>query len=209
MIVSDGWKAIVDGKSNTDLIPQTLIVSRYFPKEQTAIEKLEAERDAFTHQMEELDEEQGGEDGLLAEAKTDKGKLTSKSVKAQLEKVENDKESKDEIKLLENYLALMEQEAVANNQVNDARRALEVKVATQYTKLTETEIKTLVVNDKWLVTLSAAVQSELDRVSQALTGRIKQLAERYAMPIPQLTREVATLAARVDEHLKKMGATWN
>jgi type I restriction enzyme M protein len=31
------------------------------------------------------------------------------------------------------------------------------------------------------------------------------IAERYATPLPQLTAEVATLAARVEEHLKKMG----
>jgi len=53
------------------------------------------------------------------------------------------------------------------------------------------------------------VQGELDRVSQTLTGRIRELAERYATPLPQLTDEVAMLAARVDEHLKKMGAVWN
>ena len=63
-------------------------------------------------------------------------------------------------------------------------------------------------DDKWLATLAAAVQGELDRVSQTLTGRIRQLAERYATPLPQLTDEVAALAARVHEHLKKMGAVW-
>ena len=62
------------------------------------------------------------------------------------------------------------------------------------------------VDDKWMATLSAAVQGELDRVSQTLTGRIRQLAERYATPLPKLTDEVAALAARVEEHLKKMGA---
>jgi len=66
--------------------------------------------------------------------------------------------------------------------------------------------QTLVVDDKWLATLAAAVQGELDRVSQTLTGRIRELAERYATPLPQLTIEVAALAARVDEHLKRMGA---
>jgi type I restriction enzyme M protein len=45
----------------------------------------------------------------------------------------------------------------------------------------------------------------LDRVSQTLTGRIRQLAERYATPLPQLVDEVAELSAKVDEHLKKMG----
>ena len=93
--------------------------------------------------------------------------------------------------------------------MKDAQKALDAKVAAQYAKLTEDEIKTLVVDDKWLATLAADVQTELDRVSQALTGRIKQLAERYATPLPRLTEEVETLAARVDEHLKKMGLVWN
>jgi len=70
------------------------------------------------------------------------------------------------------------------------------------------EIKALVVDDKWMAALATSVQSELDRVSQALTGRIRQLAERYAVPLPQIKAEVTTLSARVDAHLKKMGATW-
>ena len=67
------------------------------------------------------------------------------------------------------------------------------------------EIKTLVVDDKWIATLAAAVQGELDRVSQTLTGRIRQLAERYASPLPQLTDEVEQLADKVAAHLQKMG----
>ncbi|HZM05679.1 MAG TPA: hypothetical protein VFC44_21975, partial [Candidatus Saccharimonadales bacterium] len=105
-------------------------------------------------------------------------------------------------------LALSKQAAVASAKASDAQEALLLKVAAQYGKLTEDEIKTLVVDDKWLTTISAAVQGELDRVSQTLTGRIRQLAERYATPLPQLTSDVATLAARVGEHLKKMRAVW-
>ena len=56
--------------------------------------------------------------------------------------------------------------------------------------------------------LSAAVQGELDRVSQTLTRRIRELAERYATPLPKLTEEVETLAGRVQEHLQRMGASW-
>jgi len=63
-------------------------------------------------------------------------------------------------------------------------------------------------DDKWLATVAAAVQGELDRVSQTLTVRIRKLAERYATPLPRLTEEVETFASRVDEHLKKMGALW-
>jgi len=87
-----------------------------------------------------------------------------------------------------------------------AQEDLEAKLDAKYPTLTEDEIKTLVVDDKWLATIAAAVQGELDRVSQTLTSRIRQLAERYATPLPQLTDEVAALAARVDQHLKRMGA---
>ncbi len=82
---------------------------------------------------------------------------------------------------------------------------LDAQVAAKYSKLTPDEIQTLVVDDKWLVRLAADVQSELDRVSQALTGRIRQLAERYATPLPQLIQEIDTLAAQVEKHLRRMG----
>ncbi|MFA7416845.1 MAG: type I restriction-modification system subunit M [Rhizobium sp.] len=208
MIAADGWKAVQDGKPNIDLIPASLIVARSFATEQAAIETLEAERDAIGRQMEEMDEEHGGEDGMLAEAKTEKGKLTAKSVKDRLKAIKGDKELLDERKLLETYAALIDQEAAASKKAKDAQKALDAKVAAKYGQLTEADIKTLVVDDKWLATLTASVQGELDRVSQALTGRIKQLADRYATPLPKLAEEVETLAARVDEHLKKMGFIW-
>jgi type I restriction enzyme M protein len=65
------------------------------------------------------------------------------------------------------------------------------------------------VDDKWLAALAAAVQSELDRVSQTLTGRIRQLADRYAAPLPHIADEIETLTTRVDKHLAKMGAVWD
>ncbi|PWB59815.1 MAG: type I restriction-modification system subunit M, partial [Nitrosomonadales bacterium] len=201
MIVSDGWRAKLDDKPNSDLIPAGLIVTRYFAAEQTAIETLEAGRDAVSRQMEEMDEEHGGEDGLLAEARTEKGKLSAKSVKDRLKAIKGDKELLDERKLLEAYAALIDQEAAAGKQVKDANKALDAQVAAKYGQLSEIEIKTLVVEDKWLAALAASVQGELDRVSQALTGRIRQLAERYATPLPKLAEEVETLTARVDEHL--------
>jgi type I restriction enzyme M protein len=208
LLVQEGWKAVLDGKPNIDFIPQPLIIYRYFATEQADIETLEADRDAITLQMEEMDEEHGGEDGLLADAKTDKGKLTKASVKARIAEIKDDKEAADERELLDDYLTLIEQEAAVNKQVKDAQKALETKVAAHYAKLTEAEIKTLVVDDKWLATLAAAAQSELDRVSQGLTGRIRQLAERYSSAMPILTEDVQALSAKVDEHLNKMGFAW-
>ncbi len=194
MIATDGWQAVQDGKPNVDLIPTTLVVARYFAAEQQAVEALEAERDAITRQMEEQDEEHGSEGGFLEEGKTDKGKLTAKSVKDRLKALQSLSvraelvEAQDEIQALKAYAALLDQEAAASKKAKDAQRALDAQVAAKYAHLTAAEIQTLVVQDKWLATLTASVQSELDRVSQALTGRIRQLAERYAAPAARAGR---------------------
>lgn len=208
MLVQDGWNAFVDNKPNTDLIPKSLIIRRYFETEAKAIEKLEAERDFVTRKMEELDEEHGGEEGVLNDAKNDKGKLTKASVKSRLADIREDRNAADERKLLEEFLELTEKESAANKGVKDAQKGLEGKVLAQYAKLTEAEIKTIVVDDKWIEALAKDIQTELDRVSQALTGRTKELAERYITPLPKMTMDVQVLASRVEGHLKKMGAIW-
>jgi type I restriction enzyme M protein len=49
------------------------------------------------------------------------------------------------------------------------------------------------------------VHGELERISQSLTQRIKELAERYETPMPQLSRHVEELEAKVNRHLQRMG----
>jgi type I restriction enzyme M protein len=195
-------------KYQAELIPPALIIRRWFGDEQAAIEKLEADYAALQQQIEEMAEEHGGEEGLLADAANDKGKLTKVSVTTRLKEIRGDADAADECKALRGYLVLVEEEAAAADKLAKAQNALTEKTAARYPKLTEDEIKTLVVDYKWMGTLAAAVQGELGRVSQTLTGRIRQLAERYARPLPQLVDEVAGLAARVDGHLKTMGAVW-
>jgi type I restriction enzyme M protein len=206
LLVQEEWKA------DSELIPPALIIARFFSKEQAAIEQLEADRDAITREMEEMDEEHGGEDGLLADAKTDKGKLTTKSIKDYLKSLRSSPSVKsvasEELTLLEKYLELIDQEAEGNRKIKAAQKALDTKVTAKYSQLAEAEIKTLVVDDKWLTMLAATVQSELDRISQALTARIRLLSDRYAAPLPQITEEISTLAALVEKHLKKMGVVW-
>ncbi len=202
MIALDGWKASID------LIPPQLIINRYFAADQQTIEKLEAASEAIARKMEEMDEENGGEEELLEEAKNEKGKITKASVKAHLKDIFADPDTEDERTILNAYLDLLEQETEVKKKVKDAQKVLDAKVAAKYKMLTENEVKTLVVEDKWLTTLASDVQTELNRISQALTGRIKQLAERYTTPLPTLITETEVLTAKVDAHLKKMGFIW-
>ena len=39
-------------------------------------------------------------------------------------------------------------------------------------------------------------------------ARIKELAERYATPLPKLSEEIEVLSGKVDAHLQKMGFVW-
>jgi type I restriction enzyme M protein len=221
LIAADGWAAktsrIVetDKKGRTkdkgwtcELIPKPFIVARYFAKQQAAIDAAEAECQATTASLAELEEEHGGEEGFLGAL----DKIAKAEVSARFKEIKaltgKDQDAKDEAAVLERWLELSERETVLKRAVKEQEAALDRLAYEKYPTLTEAEIKTLVVDDKWMARLAAAVQGELERVSQTLTGRIRELAERYAAPLPQLIDEVARLAARVEGHLAKMGASW-
>lgn len=230
MIVSDGWRGanklrliiedkdkknkekadLVMGKQKykADFISPSLVIARYFPEEQKHLEQLEMDCNTITQQMEELDEEHGGEEGLLIDAKNEKDKVTKVSLKARLAMIKRDPDAEDERTILSSYLDLIEKEAVAKKKWSNAQDELMVRVAAQYEKLTEDEIKTLVIEDKWLTALSNDVQTEMNRVSQFLSGRINELAERYATPLPTIEQEVESYKLKVENHLRRMGFDW-
>lgn len=217
LIAADGWVArtarVVEtdkkGKQKDkgwtcDLLPKELIMARFFPKEHTALEAKEAELEAVSASLLEVEEEHGAEDGYLGAL----DKIAKAEVNARLKEIKGDKEAKDESAVLKRWLELSESEAGLKREVKALDATLDTLAYEKYPRLTEAEIKTLVIDDKWMSSLSAAVRGELDRVSQTLTGRIRQLAERYATPLPKLAEEVEKLSVRVEEHLKKMGAAW-
>jgi type I restriction enzyme M protein len=218
LIASDGWKAetyrIIEkdkkGKEKDkgwacDLVPKALIVGRYFAKEQTAINEIAAALEAVTARVAEIEEEHGGDDGAFSELE----KVNKANVAARLKEIAGDKEAKDEAVALGAWSKASGEEAALKARLKEAEAALDAKAYAQYAKLSETEVKTLVVDDKWLAALDADIHGEMDRVSQALTGRVKELAERYETPMPKMVGNVATLEAKVNQHLEKMGFAWN
>lgn len=195
----------------SDLIPAGPLVDRYFAAERDAIATIEAELTAIEQDLDEKREDQSGEEGLLVEViegEGEKQKISAKAVKARLKEIGQDPDFADERRALEDYATLLDRQVDAKARLKAAQEVLESKLDAKYRKLTEDEIKTVVVDDKWLAMIATAVQGELDRVSQTLTGRIRQLAERYSKPLSELADEVEVLASRVDEHLKRMGAAW-
>jgi type I restriction enzyme M protein len=215
LIAADGWVAQpsrvmeIDKKGRAkdkgwvcELIPKALVVARYFADKQAALDALQAELDAAQASQTEMEEEQSGEDGIF----NDFDAINAAAVKDRIRAIGKDPESADELNVLKAWQDLGAHIAALKKQVREAEAALDALAYAKYPQLTTAEIQTLVIHDKWMATLAASVQAELDRVSQTLTGRLRELAERYANPLPQLTDEVAMLAARVEAHLAKMGA---
>ncbi len=237
LIAADGWtegarpRGIIDDdqkkiketpdlvigrkKYKMDLIPPALIVARYFGEEQAAIESLQAGQEAAARELEEFIEEHTAEEGLLEDAVNEKGKVTKASVKDRIKQVRKDQvlsaaedDSAAEIEALERCLELIEAEASAAKAVRDAEATLDGKVLTRYSQLTEAEIKTLVVEDKWFASIRSGIEGEVQRLTQQLTGRVKELEERYTHPLPELELEVEVFGSRVEEHLRNMGLVW-
>jgi type I restriction enzyme M protein len=210
LIAVDGWKAeLVEvegkkGETECDLVPKYLLINRYFVSEKQAIEELQTKLDNASREIEELIEENSGEEGYFMDFE----KINKASVTSRIKEIKNKPEDVEELKVMERYLALGEQESEAKKKIKESEKALDAKVIVKYKAIIESEIKALVVDDKWMATLEQAVKGEMDRISQRLTGRIKELAERYAIPLPILITETETLTSKVDAHLKKMGFIW-
>jgi type I restriction enzyme M protein len=217
LIAADGWKAetyrVIEKNKNgkekdkgwaCDLLPKLYIVARYFATEQAAIERLSTELDATAARLAELEEEQGGEEGAFSGF----DKVNVAAVKERIKEVGADDTAAEELAVLRQWLKLAADEAMLKKQLREAEAELDAKAYARYPRLGEDEIKGLVVDDKWFAALDAAIHGELDRVSQTLTRRVKELAERYEAPLPRLTDRVAELEARVSRHLEKMGYAW-
>ncbi|MDE0323693.1 MAG: class I SAM-dependent DNA methyltransferase [Candidatus Poribacteria bacterium] len=192
-------------KYKMDLIPPALIVVHYFVDEQDAIEMLQTKQAAAESTLEEFIEEHTGEDGLLTDATNDSGNITASSVKARLTASQNEPDSREEREVLMSCALLIDAVSKVSRAVKKEQESLYQQVLAHYATLTEAEIKTLVVQDKWLASIQLAIEGEIQRVIQALTERVKELEERYAQPLPDLARDVDEFSAKVEKHLRKMG----
>ncbi len=189
------------------LVPPSLAIKTYFAKEQKEIDELNTTLEQIGVDMCALKDEHSGEEGLLFEV-IDNDKIKKADVQRRAKEIKGSKDDIDEYRVLEKYLVLFEKETDAKKKIKETEEALEKKVLLKYSTFTEDEIKKLVVEHKWMDELTVRVLGEVDHLSQALAGRVKELAARYATTLPKLVVETGALTNKVDEHLKKMGFVW-
>jgi type I restriction enzyme M protein len=230
LIAADGWKAetrrvveeVKAGKDKgkkkdkgwaCDLIPKELLVSIYFQKEQTAIDTLQAELENTQASLTELEEEHGstgspqdsGEEGVF----TVFDKINKGEINKRLKEIKGDKEAKEETEILKQWITLDAKQAELKADIKKQEEALDKKAYEKYPQLTETEVQSILIEHKWMPAIEVTVKTEMDRISQQLTGRVKELIERYDTPLPSLELALSEVEAKVNAHLKKMGFAWN
>lgn len=238
LIAVEGWKAepfriVVTSKTgketdkgwDCDLIPKTLVIDRYFPDEKKVIDKYEVQLEIFSSTLLEL-EEDNGEGGIFEDfEKANKATVLKRLKELEAIKAKRNKQDKTynvaaepeveyetnskEKKVLKQYLKMIDDHSKFNTLIKETKLELDKKVLARYKTLTVDEIKQLVVDDKWMTSIERSVKTEMERISQRLTQRIKELAERYELTISQQTVEVAKLEAKVNAHILKMGFVWN
>ncbi len=224
-IVFDGWESgrdieremvkkkdgTITGKMKSfegRVIPKALIIERYFQKEKDAIDQMERGRDEIVTNMEDMKEEHGGEEGLLAEVINDKGSITKGELQKRIKEIRYDKDTVEELEVLQQYEELMTKESELNSNIKNAVSALDKLVYNQYEKLSIEEIKDLVVEKKWCQTIYQGIENIYSAISHSLTNRIIELVERYEETLPQIEEEVADYEAKVKSHLERMGFAW-
>ena len=214
LIAADGWKAETsriietDKKGKTkdkgwtcDLIPKQLIVARYYPKEQATIDQLTSDLEIAISKLAELEEEQSGDDGAFSEIE----KVNRVAVAARLKEIKDDSEESDEANILNEWMMLCAKDGDLRTRLKEVGSDLDAKNYASYPKLTEHEIRDIVVKSKWLCDLELAVCSEVDRISYAFSQRLTELAEQYEYPLSAMQNRITGLEEKVTQHFKRMG----
>lgn len=222
MLVEDGWVARtrriieknnkgkeVDKGWTCDLLPKSIIIKEYFADKQAAIQQLEADKESTEAEITSLEEEHTAEEGLLADATNDNGKLTKATVTKRMKEIKGDTSEKEAYALMQTVEKLFEKVASLGKLLKEKEAELDELTLKQYEKLSEDDVMKLVIERKWMASLQSSIQAEIDAISQRLTTRIKELGERYDETLGSLDKATKELEEKVSAHLKKMGLVWS
>lgn len=187
-----------------DLVPPALVIKRYLADDQAKVDGLTTEEEQASQVLQEYVEEQGVEEGLIWDAIDDAGKVTQKSLNVALReaKATSDDET---VKALVHVLQLIKTEAAAKKSAKEAHVALDIATVKKYKDLSEGDVKSLVLEDKWHNTVTNRIESVVVSLTRSLVFRIQQLGDRYAETVGELDASIADLESKVARHLDAMG----
>ena len=182
----------------SEIIPPELVAKRYFEQDIDQISLLETKvskkQDEFINFVDEFGEDE------LSNAYDDKDKITLKSLKEAIKQTSD----KNEQEIYNKALQILTNQKELESTLKAATIELNQKVFNKFKNFDENEIKTLVVDDKWLNKLKEQILYTVERAVQERITRISTLAARYDKTLDELTERASTLSLRVKAHLDAM-----
>ena len=195
-----GWEGV--------LLPKALIEKVFFAAERKAIDDGQAVVEETQSRLDELVEEETGDEGYLKEYLNDKDKVDNKSVAARLKTLKKTDPNGEEYAVLKQYSDLLDAISKQTKLVKELNALLEEKMKEKYSLLTDEEILELLVNRKWYYSIFEGIKALYVTASHNMANRIIELEERYEYDLPFLAKEAEVLEAKVKAHLERMGFVW-
>lgn len=195
-----GWEGV--------LLSKTMIEKVFFNEERKKINEAQNIVDETQNRLEELIEEQTGDEGYLKDYLNDKDKIEAKAVSAKIKELKKVKITGEELEVLSEYVNLSDTVLKQNKIIKELNAELEIKVRYKYSELSDAEILELLVNHKWYYTIFVGIKSLYITMSHNMANRIIELAERYEATLPFLNIEATNFEKRITAYLERMGFEW-
>ena len=192
-------------KYKMDLIAPSLLLKRFFSEERAALDELRQQQADAANQLRAFLKEHDSDDDPLTDLANDRGSIPPVAVRTRLRRLSRTADrSKVEKRLLESYLSLVDAEATIRKAATTAQRELDEQVLARYGALTEDDIKTLIVDDKWLPAVRANLREVLTKEISSLSTRLRTLHGRYAVSLQHMAHEARSLDSRVTQHYQSL-----
>lgn len=191
----------------TDLVSPDLLASRYFPEQRARVESLADELEVASAAIETYRAEHAVEDGILWEAVDDEGKINATAVKRRLTAALKEDAEADELIALRHIAALFAKEATIKKALKKASSELAETTFAQYAKLTDVDVRSLVIHEKWGKAVADRIAVEVVSLGDRLIARLRLLADRYERSIPEIEALERELETRVRKHLAALGVS--
>jgi type I restriction enzyme M protein len=202
---SDGVDAI-SGKSKfrSDLLPAKILIDAHLPELRDQLMAYESEGANLQAELDSIIEEYSGDEGLLNEVLSDKGKIVKKLLNKRIEEIAQDAEYSDEFGLLSQCFEIQERLDLSSLRIKEVKAELNNELLNAYKDLNEEKVKHLALI-KWSSALTEYIEEDRLRVSRNLVERISTLGARYDEVLDILVGRVELLEKAIRLHLINMG----
>ena len=224
MIANDGWtfpevratksgkgdkkKAIMYDEIVCDLVPVSIVLAEYFTAETNKIAELQSSIESLQQELSDLVETNTDVFRFNDDDEDDKPfNVKIADVKKAIKNAKTDGTTKEDLEILKLWESTYTKKEGYVSQWKQKRTELTEAVVAKYAALTEEEIKTLVVERKWLASVVGGCEALMQNVTHQIASDVTTLAERYEVTLGATESKVNDLEKEVLRSLKEMGFT--